>query len=130
MIAGPRHVGKTTAARTIESRWQGPAHYAAADVSPPPGPEWIDTQWQIARRHAAGGETLLILDEVQKVPDWSEIIKANLDDDRARRRAIRVILVGSSAMLLAQGATESLSGRFFLNPLPHWSFPECREAFG
>ena len=50
IIAGPRQVGKTTAARTVQSRWKGPTHYAAADVSPPPGPEWIETQWQMARR--------------------------------------------------------------------------------
>jgi len=73
---GPRQVGRTTAARTIESRWPGPTHYPAADVSPPPGPEWIETHWGIARRQVATSEGLLILDEVQKVRDWSELIRA------------------------------------------------------
>ncbi len=130
VIAGPRQVGKTTIARTVAGRWNGPTHYAAADVSPPPGPEWIETHWEIARRSAESGEVLLVLDEVQKVRDWSEVVKAQWDDDRFHNRPIRVILVGSSAMLLTQGATDSLAGRFFLNRCPHWSFSECRRAFG
>lgn len=130
VITGPRQVGKTTVARAVAERWNGPTHYAAADVSPPPGAEWIDTHWEIARRSAGSGETLLILDEVQKVRGWSEVVKAHWDDDRFHHRPVRVICVGSSAMLLTQGATDSLAGRFFLNRCPHWSFTECRQAFG
>lgn len=130
ILIGPRQVGKTTIARAVAGRWSGPTHYAAADVSPPPGPEWIDTHWQVARRSAAPGPALLVLDEVQKVRDWSEVVKAHWDDDRAQDRAIRVVLVGSSAMLLSKGATDSLAGRFFLNRCPHWSYRECRAAFG
>ncbi len=99
-------------------------------MSVPPGPEWIETQWQIARRASASGNVLLILDEVQKVTGWNEVVKAHWDEDRAKRRRIRVVLVGSSAMLLTRGATESLPGRFFLNRCPHRSFAECRAAFG
>lgn len=40
-----------------------------------------------------------------------------------------MILLGSSALLPAQGTTESLAGRFFLHRCPHWSFTECRRAF-
>lgn len=130
LVAGPRQVGKTTAVRMLEKRWPGPSHYAAADVSPPPGSEWIDTHWQTARRNSETAEGLLILDEVQKVRDWSEIVKANWDQDRARQCPLRVILVGSSAMLLTRGAGDSLAGRFFLNRCPHWSYTECRQAFG
>ena len=129
VIVGPRQVGKTTVAQSVAERWPGPKHYAAADVSPPPGPEWIDTHWQAARRSSESGPVLLVLDEVQKVRDWSELVKANWDDDRLRDRSICVILVGSSAMLLSRGATESLAGRFFLNRCPHWSFRECRQSF-
>jgi len=129
IIAGPREVGKTTVARSIESQWNGHTHYAAADVSPPPGPEWIETHWETARRSAESEETLLILDEVQKVRDWYEVVKAYWDDDRFHSRSIRVILVGSSAMLLTQDATDSLVGRFFLNRFPHWTFTDCRRAF-
>lgn len=130
VIVGPRQVGKTTAAQAVAEHWLGPTCYAAADVSPPPGPEWIETQWQRARREAATGPPLLILDEVQKVRDWSEVIKAHWDEDRTADRKIHVILVGSSAMLLSRGATESLAGRFMLNRCLHWSYKECQAAFG
>lgn len=131
IIVGPRQVGKTTAAHQIGDDWEGPVRYAAADLPLPPGPEWIQSQWELARRDASGGRTpLLILDEVQQVTGWSEAVKANWDADRASRTSIRVLLLGSSALLLTKGANESLAGRFFLHRCVHWSFPECREAFG
>lgn len=131
VLVGPRQVGKTTAAQQIGKAWDGPVRYAAADLPLPPGPEWIQTQWDLARRERTPGKsTLLILDEVQKVSGWSEVVKANWDADRASRTSLRVLLLGSSALLLARGANESLAGRFFLHRCVHWSWPECRKAFG
>jgi predicted AAA+ superfamily ATPase len=131
VVVGPRQVGKTTAARSVGGRWQGPVHYATADSPLPPGPEWIETQWNRARSLAVGGaKPLLILDEVQKVRGWSEAVKALWDDDRAQERQIHVVLLGSSALLLAQGVTESLAGRFFKHRCLHWSYTECRRSFG
>lgn len=130
VIVGPRQVGKTTAARAIGSRWEGPVRYAAADLPLPPGPEWVETQWTLARRDSERQPALLILDEVQKVSGWSEAVKACWDADRAAGRRLQVVLLGSSALLLARGAAESLAGRFFLHRCLHWSFAECRAAFG
>ena len=130
VIIGPRQVGKTTAAREIARRWGGPVQYAAADDPLPPGPEWIRSQWELARRSARKAPSLLVLDEVQKVRGWSEAVKACWDEDRAVERTIHVLLLGSSALLLASGVSESLAGRFFLHRCLHWSWPECREAFG
>lgn len=131
IVVGPRQVGKTTAAHQIGDDWTGPVRYAAADLPLPPGPEWIETQWELARRDASGGgSALLILDEVQKVSGWSEVVKANWDADRTSGEKIGVLLLGSSALLLTHGANESLAGRFFLHRCGHWSFAECREAFG
>lgn len=130
IMVGPRQVGKTTAARAVERAWTGAVRYAAADLPLPPGPEWVENQWQMARRDLGSGPSLLILDEVQKVRGWSEVVKACWDEDRAAGRQVRVLLLGSSALLLARGASESLAGRFFLHRCPHWSWPECREAFG
>ncbi|MGE3881449.1 MAG: ATP-binding protein [Planctomycetota bacterium] len=104
-------------------------HYATADLPLPPGPEWIESHWGLARRDA-GKAPLLILDEVQKVSGWSETTKALWDDDRAHSRDLRVILLVSSALLLAEGTSESLAGRFLLHRCLHWSFAECRAAFG
>jgi predicted AAA+ superfamily ATPase len=131
VVVGPRQVGKTTAARAVAAKWAGPVRYAAADTPLPPGPEWVETQWQLARSAAPSGEAaLLILDEVQKVRGWSESVKALWDDDRSRERPIRVLLLGSSALLLARGVSESLAGRFFLHRCLHWSYTECRDSFG
>lgn len=130
VVVGPRQVGKSTAARAIAARWAGPVHAAAADLPLPPGPEWIEAQWTLARRYPARPAPLLVLDEVQKVRGWSESVKALWDEDRAAGRSLRVLLLGSSALLLSRGASESLAGRFFLHRCPHWSFDECRRAFG
>lgn len=130
VMVGPRQVGKTTAALAIGKRWDGPVRHAAADLPLPPGPEWIENQWDLARRDAVAGPVLLILDEVQKVRGWSEAVKACWDQDRADGKQVHVLLLGSSAMLLARGVTESLAGRFFLHRCLHWSWRECREAFG
>lgn len=130
IVVGPRQVGKTTAARAVADRWKGPVRYAAADELLPPGPEWIRTQWQLARRQSRSRPCLLILDEVQKVPGWSETVKALWDADRPAQHPVRVLLLGSSALLLARGTSESLAGRFLLHRCLHWSYDECRAAFG
>ena len=130
VVVGPRQVGKTTAARTLVESWSGPTLYAAADSALPPGPEWIETHWARARSLPASAHpALLVLDEVQKIPRWSESVKLLWDQDRAEHRRLQVVVLGSSALLLQQGLTESLAGRFFLHRCPHWSFDECRDAF-
>lgn len=130
VVTGPRQVGKTTAALTVQKAWSGPSRYAAADEYLPVSAEWIHSEWELARLEARRAPTLLVLDEVQKVPRWSEVVKAEWDADRRLGRDVRVIILGSSALLLAQGLTESLAGRFLVHRCMHWSFAECRAAFG
>lgn len=130
VVVGPRQVGKTWAAHAVGRQWHGPVRYAATDQFLPPGPEWIQSQWDLARKDLADGPSLLILDEVQKVRGWAETVKAEWDADRQAPRAPKVLLLGSSALLLAKGVTESLAGRFLLHRCTHWSWPEMREAFG
>ena len=102
--------------------------YATADAALPHGPEWIETQWQFACSKAKASEpVLLVLDELQKVRGWSEELKRLWD---TRVGDIRVLVLGSSALLLNQGMSESLAGRFFLNRFTHWNLTECRDAFG
>jgi uncharacterized protein len=133
VLVGARQTGKSTAAGGLARTWSGPTVLASADLPLPPGPDWIETHWERARRSAParrGPPVLLILDEVQKVRGWSEAIKALWDEDRHQNRGIRPLLLGSSALLVQKGLLESLAGRFFLHRCPHWSWPECREAFG
>lgn len=132
VLTGPRQVGKTTTALQIQREWPGPSVYAAADELATPGPEWITAQWSLARAQArrGGTPTLLVLDEVQKAAQWSEQVKGLWDQDRRTGTAVTPLLLGSSALLLARGVEESLAGRFLRVPCMHWSWPECREAFG
>lgn len=130
ILAGPRQVGKTTLARQSMGTFTGEAHYATADLPAAPDVEWIGQQWRIARLMAAGGPALLVLDEVHKVPCWSEAVKMLWDEDSMAGTALHVVLLGSSQFLLQQGLSESLAGRFELIRVPHWSYTEMREAFG
>jgi len=130
VLAGPRQVGKTTLAHQAIDALEAPAHFASADR---PGLEprsWIEQQWEIGRLRARdAGSALLVLDEVQKIERWSEVIKALWDEDGARGLELRVLLLGSSPLLMQSGLTESLAGRFELIRAAQWSFAEMRDAF-
>jgi len=132
MLVGARQVGKTTAANQLVDRLGYPSVFAAADAPLPPGPEWVESQWIGARLLAAesGKHVVLVLDEIQKVRGWSEQVKRLWDEDRRRGSALYLLLLGSSSFLIQKGLTESLAGRFFLHRCPHWSWPECKAAFG
>jgi hypothetical protein len=132
VLVGPRQVGKTTAAGQVERRLGWPSHTASADAPLPHPPEWIDTQWQLARARAEsrGQRVLLVLDEIQKVPGWSEVVKRLWDEERRLGGGVQPLLLGSSALLVQRGLSESLAGRFFLHRCAHWTWPECRQAFG
>jgi predicted AAA+ superfamily ATPase len=132
ILVGARQVGKTTAATQVIRRLGLPHAFAAADAPLPPGPEWVETQWTRARALAGhgGAPALLVLDEIQKVRGWSETVKRLWDEDRRHRLPLHILLLGSSSVLLQKGLSESLAGRFFLHRCPHWSWAECRQAFG
>ena len=130
VLAGPRQVGKTTLARQVMASVTAISHYASADEPALKGREWISQQWELGRLNARRGEALLVLDEVQKVQGWSEAVKQLWDADTHANTPLRVVLLGSSPLLIQSGLTESLAGRFEIIPVPHWSFPEIHEAFG
>ncbi len=131
VITGPRQVGKTTIARQIQDSIGMPSIYATADSPIPLDAAWVETSWRraIAEGAAQGFPVLLVLDELQKVKGWSESLKL-LWDNRPSGQDIRVLILGSSALLMQEGLTESLAGRFFLHRCTHWGYPECRDAFG
>lgn len=132
VLIGPRQVGKTTIARQVLNKLPFPSVYATADSPLPPGPEWIETQWHLAEfeLQKTRKPVALVLDEVQKVRGWSESLKLLWDHAQHGKKDIRVLVLGSSALLLQRGLTESLAGRFFLTRCPHWSYSECSAAFG
>lgn len=130
ILAGPRQVGKTTLARQAMAYFAGPAHYATADLPAAPEAAWVEQQWALGRRLSSQGPALLVLDEVHKVPRWSEVVKRLWDEDGFAGSPLRVVLLGSSQFLMQQGLSESLAGRFELIRVPHWSFGEMERTFG
>ena len=94
---------------------------------------WLTLQWDTARAMMdaeQAQEFLLVIDEIQKVDNWSETVKLLWDSDTLNKRALKVILLGSSRLLLQQGLTESLAGQFETMYMGHWSFLEMQQAFG
>lgn len=131
-LVGPRQVGKTTIARQMMHEMPVPSIYASADASLPPGPEWIETHWRQAQLKAddAGCPVFLVLDEIQKVTGWNETLKKLWDASTSGEHRIRLLILGSSSLLINAGLADSLAGRFFSWRCPHWSFTECSRAFG
>lgn len=132
VLAGPRQVGKTILARQIINDYKSPVHYASADEPTLRDRSWLSQQWDIARLRITEEKksvALLILDEVQKVTGWSETVKRLWDEDTANKINLKVILLGSSPLLMQNGLTESLAGRFETIPVMHWSFAEMQDCF-
>ena len=151
VVAGPRQIGKSTLVRqTLTGR---PATFAAADepisqTTDPfsnstatiqfepgfvPTKSWIVETWLQARTRArslpSGQYHVLAIDEIQKVTQWSEVVKGLWDADRAEQLPLHVILLGSSPWLMQKGLTESLAGRYELIHMSHWSYTEAQQAF-
>ena len=125
VLVGPRQVGKTTGMRQLLAQATGNHHYANADDLLISDRSWLLEQWQTAL--LLGDGSLLVVDEIQKVPNWSETIKSLWDMQPGR---LRVVLLGSGSMQIQSGLTESLAGRFELTRIYHWTFTELKEAFG
>ncbi len=136
IITGPRQVGKTTAIRQILESLEKESFStvsASADALASPPSVWISEYWDKADAIAGTGKpVVLAFDELQKIPGWSDIVKARfeLNNQRPPKSRPRVILSGSSALMIERGLTESLAGRFELIRFPHWDFQEMKEAFG
>ena len=109
-----------------------PAQYASADEPTLREQGWLQAQWDIGRLRASESArgAILILDEAQKVAQWSETVKRLWDEDSRSNSSLKVVLLGSSPLLIQRGLTESLAGRFEIVRIPHWAFSEIRQAFG
>lgn len=132
VLAGPRQVGKTTLVQQFVQQTNTPVLSISADLVEPTNKEWIILQWETVRskmRIQQLTEYILIIDEIQRINDWSAVVKREWDADTQQGINIKVILLGSSRLLLKDGLTESLFGRFELIRMTHWTFAEMREAF-
>jgi uncharacterized protein len=107
VLVGPRQVGKTTGIKQLLARYPGSCHYANADDNLVADRSWLLEQWQKAKMMGTG--SLLIIDEIQKIPNWSETLKSLWDQNP---HSLRVAVLGSSSLQIQTGLTESLAGRF------------------
>ena len=133
VVTGPRQVGKTTMIGQLLTKLSVLYSFESADAVLNTNSFWIDQVWDNARvkmKSAMADEFLLVIDEVQKVDNWSEVVKKQWDRDSREGINIKVVLLGSSRLLIQRGLTESLAGRFDTFNLGHWSFPEMEAAFG
>jgi predicted AAA+ superfamily ATPase len=133
VILGPRQVGKTTMVTQLLSQLSIPNLYDSADAISATNSAWLMQVWESARLQLKASEAtefLLVIDEIQKIDNWSEVVKQQWDKDTRENINIKVILLGSSRLLIQKGLTESLAGRFETLYLGHWSYHEMQEAFG
>jgi predicted AAA+ superfamily ATPase len=133
VVAGPRQVGKTTLVQQILDRTRRPHHSVSADEPTMRDASWLRAQWDVARRLTDppdGAPAILVIDEIQRVADWAEVVKHSWDQDTRAGRPLHVVLLGSAPLLVESGLDESLAGRFERIQLGHWSYPEMRDAFG
>ena len=130
MLIGPRQTGKSTAIRQALERVDIPRHVALASIDSA-SRDWLRSQWLLAR-NLITPETpsaILVIDEVQLVDQWSSVAKELWDEDAWSDIDLRVVLSGSSSLLLEKGLKEGLTGRFEVLRSTHWTYEECREAF-
>lgn len=132
VLMGPRQIGKTTMAAQMLEKAKIPYIFESADAVSAINSAWIEQIWETARlkmRVQPAKEFILVIDEIQKIPNWSENVKRLWDKDTLNGTDIKLVLLGSSRLLLHKGLTESLAGRFETMYLGHWSFLEMEKAF-
>ena len=131
VIAGPRQVGKTTSIEQAVANYRWGYTYKLAEGLELAPLDWLVSEWNAARARAkAEGSHLLIIDEIQKIKGWSDVVKRLWDEDSFQHVELKICILGSSRLLLQKGLDESLAGRFEIIDIWHWSFADMHAAFG
>ena len=133
VIMGPRQIGKSTVIRQVLDDLDKPSLFYSADTIPSTSSTWISECWANARlqmRAQGQEEMILVIDEIQKLKNWSEYVKKEWDTDSLNRINLKVALLSPSRVLLEKGLAESLMGRYEEVRMSHRSYPEMQEAFG
>lgn len=133
VIMGARQIGKSTVVKQVLKDVTIPYQFFSADNVPATNRAWISNCWAATRslkENNGWDSIILVIDEIQKISNWSEVVKKEWDDDTFHERNIKVLILGSSRVLLEKGLSESLSGRFEEIRMSHWSYQEMKESFG
>ena len=133
VVMGARQIGKSTVVKQVLKDLDLPYLFYSADNVPASNTAWVSDCWEAVRslkRSNNWESAILVIDEIQKVPNWSEVVKKEWDDDTFNDRNIKVLLLGSSRVRLEKGLSESLAGRFEEIRMGHWNYVEMRDCFG
>ncbi|MCQ2211835.1 MAG: AAA family ATPase [Paludibacteraceae bacterium] len=133
VVMGPRQVGKTTGVKQALKKCGVPYLFFTADAVPASSHAWISECWTVARQRLKSenlSEIILVIDEIQKISNWSEIVKKEWDMDSFNEIPVKIVLLGSSRVMIAKGLSESLAGRFESIKMSHWNLQEMQDAFG
>lgn len=133
VVMGPRQVGKTTGVKQALKKCGVPYLFFTADAVPASSHAWISECWTVARQRLKTenlSEIILVIDEIQKISNWSEIVKKEWDMDSFNEIPVKIVLLGSSRVMIAKGLSESLAGRFESIKMSHWNLQEMQDAFG
>lgn len=133
VLNGARQIGKSTVTKQVLKDISLPYQFFSADNVPATNSTWISDCWETTRtiKRVNNYDTIvLVIDEIQKIRNWSEVVKKEWDKDTFNDLNIKVLLLGSSRVLLEKGLSDSLAGRFEEIRMTHWSYPEMRDCFG
>ncbi len=133
VVMGARQIGKSTVVKQVLNDLTIPFQFYSADNVPATNTAWISNCWAATRslKESNGWDSIvLVIDEIQKISNWSEAVKKEWDDDTFHDRNIKVLLLGSSRVLLEKGLSESLAGRFEEIRMSHWNYKEMNDCFG
>ena len=133
VVMGPRQVGKSTVVKQVLKDIDIPYLFYSADNVPASNSAWISDCWSAVRslkENKSWHDVILVIDEIQKIANWSEVVKKEWDFDSFNDINIKVLLLGSSRVLLEKGLSESLAGRFEEIRMSHWSYQEMKDCFG
>lgn len=132
VVMGPRQVGKSTVVKQVLKDLSLPYQLFSADNVPISNSAWVSNCWAAVRgllESKGANGIVLVIDEIQKIANWSEVVKKEWDNDTFNDRNIKVLLLGSSRVLLEKGLSESLAGRFEEIRMSHWNYQEMKECF-
>ncbi len=124
-LIGPRQVGKTTGIEQVIQKYKGPTHYKLVEGELQPNASWLRLEWQKAQ--SLGSDALLIIDEIQKIENWAEILKSLWDENKKNKKHLKCVFLGSSSLNLQKGIHESLTGRYELIRAYHWDFIKSQK---
>lgn len=113
VLLGPRQVGKTTLAREVASEVPGALYLDLED------PTVVDRLSDAGSYLDLHRHRLVILDEVQRMPDLFRVLRGRIDARRREgRRSGHFLILGSASGALLRQSAESLAGRVAYHELP------------